>query len=234
MNRAFTKLILDIDYPMDSWKASSVDEYLRDSLKLLELLNSITSSLSHLGHARMSLSYALSHLENSPSHAMELLEAIQPSGDSNKNWEEQNEVKREEASCSSGKEWIICQAMAILKVVNFWVCGVVLSSLCGETDSCLKLRKSIDGFPNSSLMSLHVSVCEEMEKGGLFEVREVNKGVAQLVAVNCGVPSSAVAEELRRRVEILGKLLEDLEEEVNQLFSEVLLKRNHLLASLHQ
>ncbi|XP_043725915.1 protein BPS1, chloroplastic-like [Telopea speciosissima] len=235
MNRAFKKLMVDINYPMNRWQVPLVDDYLKESLKLLELLNSITSSLSHLGQARMSLSYALSLLENSPSLAMKTLEAIQPLG-SNKKWEgEETKARQEVVRYSSGEEWVICQAMAIMKVVGFWICGVVASSLCGDIESCLKLRKLIEELPNSSLMSLHVSVCEEMmKKGGLFEVKEVNKGVVQLGAVTCGGSSSDEAEELRRRVEILGKLLKDVGNEVNQLFSEVLLERNNLLNSLHQ
>ncbi|XP_042511690.1 protein BPS1, chloroplastic-like [Macadamia integrifolia] len=233
MNKSFRKLILDINYPMNRWEALSVDEYLRVTLKLLDLLNSITSSVSHLGQARMSLSHALSLRGNSPSLEMK---AIQPLG-SIKNWEgEENEVRTGEAeNCSSGKERIVCQAMAVLKVIGFWVCGVVASNLCGDTESCLKLRNSISGFPNSSLMSLHICVCEEMmAKGGLFEVREVNNGVAQLVSVTRGGSNIAVAKELQRRVEKLGKLLEDVEEEVNRIFSEIMLERNDLLASLSQ
>ncbi|KAJ4977725.1 hypothetical protein NE237_008505 [Protea cynaroides] len=234
MRNAFGKLMVDIDYPMSKWQVPSVDEYMRESLKLLELLNSITSSLSHLGQSRMSLSYALSLLENSPPLAMELLEAVEPLG-SIKKWEgEETEAGGEVARCSSGKEWVICQAMAIMKVVGFWVGGVVASSLCGDMESCVKLRKVIGDFPISSLMNLHLSVCEEMENGGLFEVREINKGVAQLVAVTCGEPSSDVVEELQRRVDILGKLLKDVEEEVNGLFSEVMLERNDLLSGLRQ
>ena len=51
INKAFAELAVDIDYPMNKWKVDSIEGYLNYTLSLLELLNSMSSSLSHPGHA---------------------------------------------------------------------------------------------------------------------------------------------------------------------------------------
>ena len=78
IHRAFAKLVVDIDYPISKWEAASVEEYLNYSLSLMELFNSMSSSVAYLGHARLSLAHALSLVENSPTLAIERLKAIQP------------------------------------------------------------------------------------------------------------------------------------------------------------
>ncbi|KAK9283126.1 hypothetical protein L1049_011357 [Liquidambar formosana] len=80
INKAFPKLVVDIDCPISKWEDASAEGYLKYSLNLLEFLNSISSSLSYLGQARLALSHALSLVENSPSLPTGRLKAIQPSG----------------------------------------------------------------------------------------------------------------------------------------------------------
>ncbi|KAK4411099.1 hypothetical protein Sango_0182900 [Sesamum angolense] len=65
-NRAFVKLVVEIDYPMSGWGGRADEEYLNYSLILLDLLNSINSSVSHLGQAKISTSHALNLIRNSP------------------------------------------------------------------------------------------------------------------------------------------------------------------------
>ncbi|XP_010269804.1 PREDICTED: protein BPS1, chloroplastic-like [Nelumbo nucifera] len=232
--KAFAKLVADIDYPISSWELASVEGYLADSLRLLELLNSITSCLSHLAQARMAISHALSLMEDSPAAAMERLKAIR-SFDFNKNHKhgEENEDNGQERYCS-GKDWIIHQALAMIKSVVFSLCGVVAVSLCGDVQACLEIRKAAGEFGNFSLISSDLKVCEEIIKSGsmLREVRDVNEGVGQLIVAIGSGQSSNAEKELQRRVEVLGKLLEGVGEEVDQLFSEVLMGRNDLLNSL--
>eukprot|EP00257_Ricinus_communis_P023877 XP_015583988.1 uncharacterized protein LOC107262485 [Ricinus communis] len=71
INKAFAKLVVEIDYHMSEWKAKSMEAYLKYSLDLLDLLNSISSSLSYLGQIRLALSHALSLVESSPSSGIE-------------------------------------------------------------------------------------------------------------------------------------------------------------------
>lgn len=68
---------------MSQWKLDSIEEYLNYTVSVLELLNSISSSLSHLGQAMLSLSHGLNltlvEKEKSHSLARMYLKAIQPS-----------------------------------------------------------------------------------------------------------------------------------------------------------
>ncbi|KAK5775981.1 hypothetical protein PVK06_043938 [Gossypium arboreum] len=82
INTAFAKLVVDIGYPVNRWEVISLHQYLNCSFHLLELLNSVSSSLSHLTHARLSFALALTLLQNSPSLAIKHLKAVQPQGSS--------------------------------------------------------------------------------------------------------------------------------------------------------
>ncbi|MBA0730897.1 hypothetical protein Golax_020620 [Gossypium laxum] len=82
INTAFAKLVVDIDYPVNRWEVTSLHQYLNYSFHLLELLKSVSSSLSHLTHARLSFALALTLFQNSPSLAIKHLKAIQPQGSS--------------------------------------------------------------------------------------------------------------------------------------------------------
>ncbi|MBA0805121.1 hypothetical protein Gohar_004662 [Gossypium harknessii] len=46
INTAFAKLVVDIDYPVNRWEVTSLHQYLNYSFHLLELLKSVSSSLS--------------------------------------------------------------------------------------------------------------------------------------------------------------------------------------------
>uniref|UniRef100_A0A3Q7GVW5 Uncharacterized protein n=1 Tax=Solanum lycopersicum TaxID=4081 RepID=A0A3Q7GVW5_SOLLC len=62
INRAFAKLVVVIEHPMNKWGKSQIKEYLDYSLSLLELLNSETSGVSHLSHAKLCISHGLSFI----------------------------------------------------------------------------------------------------------------------------------------------------------------------------
>ncbi|KAG4169741.1 hypothetical protein ERO13_A12G100450v2 [Gossypium hirsutum] len=82
INTTLAKLVVDIGYPVNRWEVISLHQYLNYSFHLLELLNSVSSSLSHLTHARLSFALALTLLQNSPSLAIKHLKAVQPQGSS--------------------------------------------------------------------------------------------------------------------------------------------------------
>ncbi|KAK9282647.1 hypothetical protein L1049_010866 [Liquidambar formosana] len=122
-----------------------------------------------------------------------------------------------------------------MKNIGYWVCGVVLSSLCADGKPCLEMEKlAAGGFVNSSFIGVDSSICKElMEKGGVLkEVKEVNDAVASLEASIVTGQSSEAAEELQRRLEVFEKLLDGLGKEVDHLFADVLAWRNKLLDSL--
>ncbi|XP_031264683.1 protein BPS1, chloroplastic-like [Pistacia vera] len=238
VNKAFAKLVVDIDYPMSKWEENSVEEYLNYSLSLMELLNSISSSISHLGHARLALSHALDLVENSPSSAIERLKTIQMKGSSSSKdsfKETQNKEDGEESFNFSNKEKIVHLALTDIKSVGFWICGVILAGLSGDSKPYLEMIKRLGGLSSSALSDLDSSICEAINEGVVLkEVKELNDSAARLAAaVEAGNSSDAV-EELRRRLEVFEKLMDGLTKEVDHLFSKLLAGRNELLNGIRK
>ncbi|GAV77983.1 DUF793 domain-containing protein [Cephalotus follicularis] len=212
INKAFAKLVVDIDYPMSKWEANSIEEYFNYSLSLLELLNSISSALSHLGQARLSLSHALSFVENSPSVAIEHFKAIQLKS-SSKDFKEQKSKGDIGESSFTDKGRAVHQALKEIKSLGFWICGSVLAGLCGDAKPYLEMRKFADEFAANLLFNgLDSIVCEAiMEKGCVLkEVYDLIVAAASLVSAIIIHNSSESAEEMQRRLEVYEKLLDGL------------------------
>ncbi|XP_068344275.1 protein BPS1, chloroplastic-like [Pyrus communis] len=235
---AFAKLVVEVDFPMSRWEAASVDRYLKYSLSLLELCNSVSSSLSNLGKARVSLAHGLSLVENSsPSSALEHLKAIQfqPKGLSKGiRFQESEEVGK--GSCLTSKETVIHQALDIMQGMVFWVGGILMSGLAGNPKPYLEVRNSSRRIVDPLLSGLNSRPDEVMERnGGLKEVKELNDAVAGLAAaIRTGKNSGAEAEELRRRLEVFEKFVDGLGKEVDSVFDKALAGRNQLLNGLQQ
>ncbi|KAM1157974.1 hypothetical protein ACFX1X_028831 [Malus domestica] len=235
---AFAKLVVEVDFPMSRWEAASMDRYLKYSLSLLELCNSVSSSLSNLGKARVSLAHGLSLVENSsPSSALEHLKAIQfqPKGLSNGiRFQGNEEVGK--GSCLISKETVIHQALDIMQGMVFWVGGILMSGLAGNPKPYLEVRNSSGRIVDPLLSGLYPRLDEIMERnGGLKEVKELNDAVAGLAAaIRTGKNSGAEAEELRRRLEGFEKFVDGLGKEVDSVFDKVLAGRNQLLNGLPQ
>lgn len=236
MNKGFAKLVVDMDYPMSKWEAASVEGYLKHSLNLLQLFNSISSSISHLRRARLRITHALSLVEESPALAVEHLKASQPMSSNKEFTTEKSKDDKKDESCS-GKETIIHEAMMIMEGLGFWACGTLLSALCRDAKPYMEVRKFCERLALlSSFTRLDSSVSEAImeKKSELTEMKELDEAVARLVADISSGKSRDAAEELQRRLEIFEKLMEGLEKQVDHLFKEVLTGRNQLLNSLGQ
>ncbi|KAL6524636.1 hypothetical protein OROHE_016307 [Orobanche hederae] len=61
-NSAFAKLVVEIDHPMTQWGGKLTEDYLTYTLNLMELLNTVNSSISHLSQAKLPLHHAASLL----------------------------------------------------------------------------------------------------------------------------------------------------------------------------
>ncbi|KAM2641614.1 hypothetical protein FF1_028489 [Malus domestica] len=254
---AFAKLVVEVDFPMSRWEAASVDRYLKYSLSLLELCNSVSSSLSNLGKARVSLAHGLSLVDNSsPSSALEHLKAIQfqPNGLSkgirfqgneevgkgscliSKGIRFQGNEEVGKGSCLISKETVIHQALDIMQGMVFWVGGILMSGLAGNPKPYLEVRNSSGRIVDPLLSGLYPRLDEIMGRnGGLKEVKELNDAVAGLAAaIRTGKNSGAEAEELRRRLEVFEKFVDGLGKEVDSVFDKVLAGRNQLLNGLPQ
>lgn len=222
VNKDFARLVVEIDYPMKAWGGAATEEFLKYSLQVLDLLNSVSSSISHLNQAKISLIYALSQVEKSPSYAKENLMQIRPKCCSIKLGED-SEVEGllsgiEEKSCSE-KEFIVLQALSAMKSIEFWVLDAILSSV--ETR---KSNSSNTNCPNSKF-------CREINEkpDAIKEVREVNDAAMHLASELSTGRCNEAAKELKRRLVVLENSLQEIEKQTKALFSQILDTRNQLL-----
>lgn len=229
INNAFAKLMVEIDYPVTSWEGGSIDEYLDYTLSLLDVLNLISSSLSNVNQARVSLTHALSLMESSPINGIERMKEIRPH-DSIK------EFKASEGDVEKnlhGKEFIFHEAMLVLRSSGFWVCGVVLSGLKSDIKPIMEITKS-GVLLDSSLMTLD-SVFKKkfIEEGGIVkEVERVNESIRLIVSG--GIGDSDGAMELKRRLEMVENGLKGIKDEEECLFGNVMSARNEVLEILRR
>lgn len=233
VNKAFSKLVVEIDYPISKWEVSSIEDYLNYSLNLLEFVNSISSAISQLNQTRVSVSHALSIIENSP-EKLKRLKEIRLKDCKDLRIKGIGESKQK---ISTEKGFVLHQALLVLKSTGLWVSSVLLSGLCSDVKPYMDIRQSAGGFILPTLNALDSSVCKEMmeNRGIVKEFREINESVDYLIsAMANGKTVADSAKELKRRLEVIEKVLKGIGEAANQLFSEVMAGRNELLDILRQ
>lgn len=230
INNVFAKLLVDIDYPMSRWEVDSIEGYLNYTKSLLDVLNSISSSLSHLGHARLSLAHGLTLVENKKplSLARKHLKAIQPtcfSSNFGKYFHTQDDI----AKIVSGKDLIVREGVKEMKSIGFWVCGVFLSCLYGDAKPYTELRKIGGGFESCIVSTLDLKISENLVKKipCVSEIKEINNFVARLVAGD-EVKDDAT-NEFQRNLCDVGKIFDDISTEVDNLFDDVMTQRTELV-----
>ncbi|KAK4414505.1 hypothetical protein Salat_2863500 [Sesamum alatum] len=229
-NRAFAKLVVEIDYPMSRWGGRATDEYLKYTLSLLDLLNSINSSVSHLSQAKISVSHALSMIRDSPT-AKNLKKISGRS--SGKDFRFEGSVRiGERPGCE--KELVVLQALMVSKKIAFLALGLVLSGCSGDAKPYMEVRKFTGGSDDSLIKVLDSRFCEEVAKiqGTLEEVEEVNSATERLSAASSAGRYGEAAEELKARLETLENSIQGIGKKANKLFSEVLAARNKLLDNI--
>ncbi|CAK9310237.1 unnamed protein product [Citrullus colocynthis] len=232
IHQAFAKLVVDLEYPVGKWGADLVDGYMNYSLNLLDLLNSISFSLTQLGNSRVSLSYALSVIHSSPSMAVSRLKPIVLKRDF-QGLEIRGNVKEQRKGCSGG-EWAIERALTTMEGIGYWVCGIVISGCEGDSTAYLEMRKLAAGVAVPAFKALDSVILAVVSKNGSIpeEVEEVNAAAEMIIG---GSSSSGEAvEEMGRRLGRLEKTVEALGKEVDGRFSEVLDGRSRLLDVFRQ
>lgn len=237
INKAFTKFTLEVDYPMSKWEVDSIEEYLNYSLCLLELFNSISSSLSHLDKAKLSLIHNLKLVfENSQSLSTSHhhLKAIQPSCLKTKFGEELCE-KSHKLRFLKGKELIVNEAVNEMKIIGFWVCGILLSGLCSDVKPYIEVKKMVNGFDGSSIYTIDSKISEGLDEKKLIlkEVKDVNDAVDYLLIAFDEVKNDA-AKELEIKVNKFVKVFDGVKAEVDDLFSKVMALRTELIDQLRK
>ncbi|KGN45089.1 UPF0496 protein 4 [Cucumis sativus] len=224
IHKSFAKLVVDLEYPVGRWRADLVDGYINYTLNLLDLLNSISFSLTQLGNSRVLLSYALSLIESSPAMAVSRLKPIVL-----KRYSEGLEIKanvKDLKKGCSGEERAIQKALATMEGIGYWVCGIVLSGCEGDSTAYLEMRKLASGVTVPAFKALDSMILAVVSGKGSVpdEVEEVNVAVAMVVD-----GGGEAVEEMRKRMGRLEKTVEGLGKEVDGRFSEVLDGRTRLL-----
>lgn len=227
INTFFAKLVVDLDYPMSKWGGNLMEEYLNFSLDLLDFLNCISSSLSHLDQSRIPLHHALNLLENSPSTAINHLNPIQVKKFNSVPKEVKIENRGDcEVKLYSGEEKVIHQALKEIQSIGFRICGILLFTLSGNAELYKEIKKlglecDVSFSIDLDLMFSGVMVDEFAE---LKEVMEVNRAVEMVEG-----KGSDAAKELKHKLSVFEHLVDKLTKEVDGFFSEILESRNRLL-----
>ncbi|KAL0425669.1 UNVERIFIED_CONTAM: hypothetical protein Sradi_1101700 [Sesamum radiatum] len=175
-NRAFLKLVVEIDYPMSGWGGRAHEEYLNYSLILLDLLNSINSSVSHLGQAKISISHALNLIRNSPT--AKNLKKI-----SGRSTGKELRFEGWKKGLSVRRNWWFSRLMMVSKKIAFLALGLVLSGCSGDAKPYIEVRKIAGGFDDPLIKVLDSRFCQEvteMQQGTMEEVEEVNSATERL------------------------------------------------------
>lgn len=232
VNKAFAKLVVEIDYPTTKWEVSCMEDYLNYSLSLLDSLNSISSALSHLSQARVSLSHALSLTGNFPEEFKPLNKIMYKNF--NNDLKVINGLKEIKGKSFRGKELVLHEALLVLKSIGSWVCSVVISGLCSDGEPYKKMKKSAERYVLSPLIALDSIVYEKIlgNKEIVKELKEVNDAVECHVSAIANGNTADSAKELQGRLEVIEKAQTGIEGAVALMFSDVLTVRNELINTL--
>lgn len=216
VNKAFAKLVVELNYPMNKWLVSFVEEYLNYSLSLLEFLNSINSAASRLSRTRCSMSRT---------YFLEKLKPLEKYKNFQSNFKV-NDIGGRKEKFASEKEVIFHKALVILENTGLWLCGAVLSGLCSDFELYKETTKLAGGLVFPALIALDSSACEKMmeNRGIIRELKEVNDAVA----------NGENAMGLKTRIVVIEEMVKGIEEEANKIFSEVLAGRNEMINILRQ
>lgn len=232
VNKAFAKLVVEIDYPMSKWEISCMEEYLSYSLSLLDSLNSISSALSQLSQARVSLSHALS-MNESFSDEYKPLNKIMYKNFSN----DLNGTGESKRKSVGGKELVLLEALFVLKSIGSWVCSVVISGLCNDIEPYMKMKKSAERYVSSSLIALDSIVYKKIIKNKevFKEMKAVNDVMECHVSARAnGKSADDFAQQLQGRLEAIEKAQTGIQGAVDLMFSYSLTLRNDLIHTLRQ
>lgn len=223
IHNAFSQLVVGIDYPMSKWKAIVSDEYLNYTLKILEFLNIVSVSLSHLDFSRLSFSHALALHQNSPSLTSGNLQESR-ANKPDRFLKVEDSKKRKEC-LGFGKEYIIHEALMIMKKSGILLFGIIISGLSSDARNYLGVRISAMELNDPFLENLDSNFNQEIVENGcvIKEIKEINQEVAAQAHLNDG------NQGLSAKLEALERFLQSMGKQNETLFSDVLETRNKLL-----
>ncbi|KAL8061961.1 hypothetical protein ABFX02_02G116500 [Erythranthe guttata] len=234
-NRAFAKLVVEIDHPMSRWSGKLTESYLSHTLISLDILNAVSSSVSHLNQAKISISHAVSLIQNSSPPSSAAASRLKKIAGENpyscKNFKSEGLSSSSSSSIrfqerpgfENDQESVVLQALVLCKKIVLMALGSVLSGFCGDAKTYMEIRELAGGFDDSLIKDLDLKFCQEIQ-GNLIvmeEVKEINKAIEEFSV-----------EVLKIRLDELENLIQSIEKQTNHLFSEILAARNKLLDNL--
>ncbi|KAJ6324911.1 hypothetical protein OIU76_012075 [Salix suchowensis] len=199
---------------------NSLDFYLDNSVKILDLCNSISSEIERFRNRRLVLSFALLVLNNG---------SVDP-----------EKLARARVSLSdwiSADERFVRRTIKAVGLVTVLVAGVVVTALRGSSGLVVAVRAPPEFLWAESFNSLCASVSTRPDKRRylLDELEEIEARIEEVSGVMDGGsgengerPSSAV-KELEMVTGRLGEGLERLGDGVNEIFNSVLRTRDGML-----
>lgn len=120
-------------------------------------------------------------------------------------------------------------------ILEFWGCGILLSSLCNDVKPYNEVKKMVDGFDGSSIFTLDSKISEGLDEKKLIlkEIKDVNDAVDYLFVASDEVKNDA-AKELEIKVNKFVKVFDAVKSEVDDLFSMVMVLRTELIDQLRK
>eukprot|EP00252_Welwitschia_mirabilis_P011099 TRINITY_DN2495_c0_g1_i1.p1 TRINITY_DN2495_c0_g1~~TRINITY_DN2495_c0_g1_i1.p1 ORF type:complete len:366 (-),score=46.67 TRINITY_DN2495_c0_g1_i1:573-1670(-) len=209
VHKNLNSLVTDLHFPVKQWEQKWMDEYLEESLNVLDICIAINSEISRMEQTQLLGQYVLHVCESSEDtgsvdkqarvqHALkDLLEKRDTAGKetlcgTNKKIEKCTEILQKMSRTlefsktkSSTKSGVFLRAMYGVKAVTAFICGVILSTLGESADSLISLNVCTDLLWSSAFLSLQKSVHEEIKsslgqkKGNLTTLVEIQELYAQ-------------------------------------------------------
>eukprot|EP01018_Ginkgo_biloba_P005845 Gb_09244 [translate_table: standard] len=204
-------LITNLEFPVTEWDERWMDEYLDDSIKLLDICNALSANISKLNQDQLLVRYVLHVLDFSggiPPHDKlsrakdSLQERIECTKRENEVDLKKKKIQQYVAilqgltaslelrrAKSSAKGNIFLRVIYGVKATTIFVCGVIASCLSGDLGPMLQLQVPAHLLWSTSFMSLQQEVNEELRslsKGSLNllkELESLDTATRQLYAI---------------------------------------------------
>ena len=233
----------------------SLNFYLDDSVKLLDICNSIASEIERLRHRRLLLKLAL-HLFNNNNNS-EDAEKLRRARASLTDWDNNLKGPRYESSKNlehlvidlafmlkevprgkiSSDERIVRRTIHSVGLVTVFVAGVVVAALRGSTELGVAVRAPSEFLWADSFNILNSAISAESGKNRhlLEELDDVEARLREVIGVmddaggEKGESLNGAVKELERVTETLGEGLERLSNGVNEVFNTVMSSRKEML-----
>lgn len=232
----------------------SLNFYLDDSVKLLDICNSIASEIERLRHRRLLLKLAL-HLFNNNNNS-EDAEKLRRARASLTDWDNNLKGPRYESSKNlehlvidlafmlkevprgkiSSDERIVRRTIHSVGLVTVFVAGVVVAALRGSTELGVAVRAPSEFLWADSFNILNSAISRPGKKRHLLEeLDDVEARLREVIGVmddaggEKGASLNGAVKELERVTETLGEGLERLSNGVNEVFNTVMSSRKEML-----